>query len=845
MRERRNKNKLFHKRKIDDETKIYNADEILEQEEVVDKRNKKNKETKKKHFKFLRKHKKPIIIILILLIVITAVLFGIKAHKWKTLVTDMSTQKNSIIIDTNGEEVAKIGSDKKKIYKASSEIPQKLRDAYVSIEDERFYEHSGVDLKRTVAAIGSYIIHFGKSDYGGSTITQQLVKNLTGDSQSSVGRKITEWFRATQIESFMSKSEVMDLYLNIIYTGPNIYGVGAGANYYFNTNVENLDLAQCAFLAGINHSPNSYNPFTEDNSEKIKKRTIIVLDKMKELKYITEEEYNSAKSEVKNGLDFSKGEIQSGDGVFSYHSDSVLNKVISDIEKNYNISETFATNYIEMSGLKIYSTMDSNVQSEIESECEKSKYNIDSNGETSQAAMAIIEPSTGKVLGCVGGLGEKTEARSLNRATQSVRQTGSSIKPLAVLTPAIDKKIITASTICDDTQRDFGNGYSPRDFGNSLGKITVRRALESSQNIPFVEIMQKVTPSTSMQYLEKMGINTLTKNDKNLGLALGGLEQGITPLQMAAAYNTIANDGEYIEPIFYTKVEDINGNVRVKSSQKKTRVISKAVAFILKQLLTQPVEGTNGTATYCHIDGVDVAAKTGTTDEDYDKWLCGFTPYYTAACWFGYDQNQTIYFNSKNPAGLIWANVMSRLHSGKESKRFEMPSGWFDNVVSYNVCAETGKIARSGCEHTYTEYYLSDNVPDFCDVHGGSETGKTTSQYSDKIKETTNKIIQNIKSEIDAVDPQELERTRNETVSTMVQSTGTNSKPETNTRTDKTNTTTEKSTNTTSDTNTVKEPEVEEENTTSENTTNTTQEENTTETDNETTSESNTNETDN
>ena len=434
-----------------------------------------------------------------------------------------------------------------------------------------------------------------------------------------------------------------------------------------------------------------------------------------------------------------------------------------------------------MAGLKIYSTVDSKVQNEVENECKKSKYKITSNGESSQAAMVVIEPTTGNVVACVGGLGEKTKARSLNRATQSLRQTGSSIKPLSVLVPAISKNIINPTTICDDTQRDFGNGYAPRDFAKSLGKVTVRRALESSQNIPFVEIMEKVGPSTAMGYLKNMGITSLTEKDNNLGLALGGQEKGITPLQMAGAYNTIANDGEYIEPTFYTKILDRQNNEVVKSSQKKRRVISKSEAFIVKQLLTQPVQGTYGTANYCKISGVDVAAKTGTTDEDYDRWLCGFTPYYTAACWFGYEQNRTVQFNNRNPAGLIWANAMSRIHSGKASKKFEMPTGWFDNVVSYKVCSESGKLARSNCEHTYTEYYLKNNVPGYCDLHSGSENAQTSSS-SDGIKSTVDGIIQSITNEIDAIDPQEIEKTTQNIISPFID-TNQNNKTEESTKT--------------------------------------------------------------
>ena len=401
-----------------------------------------------------------------------------------------------------------------------------------------------------------------------------------------------------------------------------------------------------------------------------------------------------------------KGEVEAkSDGVYSYHTDALITEITNDIEEKYNISEDFATNYINMAGLTIHSTEDSKIQSEVEKECEKNKYVLKSNtgGDNSQAAMVVMNHKTGEVLACVGSLGEKTQARPFNRATQSVRQTGSSIKPLAILAPAIDKKIITASSVYDDTEKDFEDGYHPVDYNKPLGEITVRRAVESSQNIPFVEIMEELTPKTSIKYLEKMGITTLTENDDGLPLALGGLDKGISPLQMAGAYSTVANDGVYIEPTFYTQIDRKNGAKVLESKQKSRKVFSKEVAYILKSILTQPVVGENGTATYCKISGVDVAAKTGTTDENYDRWLCGFTPYYTAVTWYGFDQNETIDFNGRNPAGLIWANVMARIHTGLKTAKFEKPS----MVLSATVCSETGKRATTGCPNTLEPFFLS------------------------------------------------------------------------------------------------------------------------------------------
>ena len=695
-----------------------------------------------------RKIKKIITIAIIIVIVILAIILGISAYNWKQITTDMFTNENSIVVDSDGNMIAELGSERKKIKIENEDMPENLKNAYVSIEDERYYKHHGVDIRRTGSAIINYVIHIGNSSFGGSTITQQLVKNLTGDNSSSISRKVKEWWKAYLLECYFSKEEILDMYLNVIYVGPNIYGVGAGSQYYFSKNVQELTLAECAFLAGINNSPNSYNPFDDEanNTEKIANRTITVLDKMLELKYITEEEYSTAVAEVNNGLRFKQGTINASDGIYSYHTDALINEIIQNISDKKNITEDFATNYLYLGGLTINSTQKPSIQDETEAEFNKRQYNIASRegGDPAQAAMVIIDHKTGQVVACVGGLGEKDTARGLNRATQSTRQTGSSIKPLAVLAPGIDKKKFTAATIYADVETTFEGNYSPENYNGYLGQITVRRAVESSQNIPFVEMMQEITPKTAVSYLKKMGISSLTEKDESLSLALGGLDKGITPLEMAVAYATIANDGVYIEPTFYTEIVNQSGKTIVKASPKSHRVFSKQVAYILKEILTQPVTGTNGTATYCAISGMEVAAKTGTTDENYDRWLCGFTPYYTAATWFGYDQNETIYFNKQNPAGIIWANVMRNIHSDLANATFEKTS-WIQTAT---ICADSGKIANSGCTNTYEEYFLWGTKPDNCTEHSGNKV--TTNNNQNAQSQETN---QNVFNEDLTLDP--------------------------------------------------------------------------------------------
>ena len=367
----------------------------------------KNKKDKHKN-RFLRK----IILILILILLIAGgIALGISAHNWKVLSEAMFTNKMSVVLDKEGEVIAELGNEQKKLTPVDIEdMPENLVDAYVSIEDERYYSHHGIDIKRTGGAILSYITSFGHSSYGGSTITQQLVKNLTGDTTDSITRKVKEWWKAFLLECYFSKDDILEMYLNVIYVGPNVYGVQTGAKYYFNKDVEDLTLAECAYLAGINNSPNYYNPFEGyDNEEDITNRTLTVLQKMLELGKIDESEYEEAEKEVKSGLNFDEGDIEIGDCVYSYHTDALINEVIEDLAEEKNISEAFAKNYLYLSGSTIYSTQDSSMQDKVEAESLKSQYILYSaNGEdTSQAAMVILNHQTGQVLACTGGLRRK------------------------------------------------------------------------------------------------------------------------------------------------------------------------------------------------------------------------------------------------------------------------------------------------------------------------------------------------------------------------------------------------------------------------------------------------------
>ena len=666
-----------------------------------------------------KKRRKRRFIILLIIFIIWLISFAISLFKWNKIMKDVITCQNSIVLDSTGNVIAVLGESRIQETVSLDKIPQNLVHAYVSIEDKNFYKHHGINMKRTAGAIGSYVLHRGSASFGGSTITQQLIKNVTGENETKISRKVVEWDRAIKTEMVLSKDEIMQAYLNIIYVGPNVYGVQMGSKYYFNKDVSDLDLAECAFLAGLNHSPNSYNPFGEkDNSEKIKSRSKTVLGVMLQEKYISESDYQNAIKELDEGLKFEKGDVKpKGSGVYSYMVDATISEAVSDLQKNKKMSASFATNYLYYSGLKIYCTQNSDIQKDIEEELEKQKYMVKSTKfeeKTTQGAMVVIDHQNGQVKGCVGGLGEKKTARGFNRATQALRQTGSAIKPIAVLGPALEEKIITPLTVYDDRRTIFANDYSPTDCENELGRITVRRAVESSQNIPFVKIMEQLTPKKSIKYMEKEGITTLTDKDCDLPLALGGLEKGSTPIEMAGAYACIANGGKYIEPIFYTKIENSNGKVVLKNKQKNKNVYSEDTTYVLKKLLTQPVNGENGTAKSCKIDGFEVAAKTGTTNDNYDKWLCGFTKYYTAVTWFGYDENESINEGADSMANQMWVSVMKNIHENLIKTDFDRPK----NIQDILVCKDSGKKANGGCKNTYVEYFRKGTVPsEVCDLH--------------------------------------------------------------------------------------------------------------------------------
>ena len=740
-------NKKPNEKKIaNSETKV-----LKSTSELNNKKGKKKKQ--RKHPKLMLALKIFIILFLLMVVavagVVAAFIFGMFGTDFEIKKEDLViSASNSKIVDRDGNVIADLSGDERRKIITLDQMADYLPKAYVAIEDERFYEHDGVDFKRTAGAILGKI--FGKGGSGGSTITQQLVKNITKDDETDgfegIKRKVKEWAKAYQVEKMISKDQILELYLNILYVGGegNLHGVELGAEYYFNKSAKDLSLAECSFLAGINSSPNYYNPYKlysstdteEKRTERIRSICLTVLAKMKEVGFITnEDEYNQAREEVNAGLKFEKAQTNVN-GVFSYHTDALIEQLIKQVMEEKACTREIAENYIYGSGLTIYSTVDPSVQAIMEEEfANTDKYQITSSksGASAQAGMAVIDYKTGNVLGVAGGLGTKKDARGLNRATQALRQTGSVMKPLCSVAPGLEEKIIQTSTIYADSYTDFGGGYKPHNYNYFRGLINIRQFIITSQNIPSIKIMAELTPSKSIDYLRKMGITTLYKsgesenyNDETLPLAIGGISRGISPFEMTVAYGTLANGGECVTPTFYSKVVDAGGNVVMTPNQTRTRAVSPQNAYITTNILQDVV--SQGTATYCKVPGIETAAKTGTTDDYKDRWLCGYTPYYSAACWYGYDDPEHIYA-SGNPAGNLWAAVMKRIHDPLPNAEFERPDG----IVTASVCSTTGCLATEGCTDVYTDIFTQDNMPPKCEGHEGqeicTESGKLATEY--------------------------------------------------------------------------------------------------------------------
>ena len=653
-------------------------------------------------------------------------------------ITQTDEVQTSFVYDSQGNVIARLTGSQNvdRIYVPISEVRNTyLEEAVISIEDERFYEHSGIDIRRIGSAVLSALANGGSATHGGSTITQQTVKLISGNDEHSTSRKIQEWFSAMSLEQELSKDEIMELYLNLAPMGNNYVGVQAAAQNYFGKNASELNLAECAFLAGLPKSPSYYNPLRETGRRNALRRQRIVLSKMYELGYITEEEYQNA---LNTELLFQTSHADTTDDVNSYFTEYAISEVINDVAMTRDISVDLAATIVYNRGYHIYTTLEPNVQAVLdEAFTTRDLFQQDPTllvdyPEKPQAGMVIINVQTGAIAGMQGGYGPKTGNMVLNRATQAYRSTGSSIKPIIDYAPAIELGLIVPSMIYVDEEShlDPNNPEAawPLNADRSYaGPMTIRRAVATSKNTIAVKVWYDVGGDTALWFLRQEGID-MTSEGSYPAQAIGSFTTGITPLQMCGAFNTLASGGTYTEPYAYTQVLDSNDNVVLTCSPERHRVYSAETSFIMSDILEDVI--TNGTATgsvsiITNSDGeyIATAGKTGTTDANLDKWFCGYTPYYCGAVWYGYDNRlrQTLIPTIDKPnANRIWYYVMSRIHQDLPGASFTRP----DTVVEMEVC-ESGYYPSDYCREqasTITDYfilgsYLTPSQDNPCPIH--------------------------------------------------------------------------------------------------------------------------------
>ena len=659
------------------------------------------------------------------------------------------TKLTSFIYDKDGNEIAQIKGSENRVLVEHSEIPDNMRNAFIAIEDSRFKTHNGMDIKRFVGAAFEYIITFGNASYGGSTITQQLVKNITGNEESTIKRKVQEAWQAMALEKVLSKDQILDNYMNRITTGSGVYGVQAAAKKFFNKDVKDLSLAECACIAGITKSPGLYDPtLSEKNKNRNKDRQEIILKEMLKQGYISQNEYDEAIAEKLKFYQPKDEETKKVTNVQSYFVDYVLTQVKKDLMKQYNLSSDAASIKIYNSGLKIYTTQDSNVQ-KIMTEEFTNINNFPANAKISnpdmqaQGAMLVLDPNNGQIRGMYGSYGQKTANFTLNRATSMQRQPGSSFKPIAVYAPGIDTGLFTAATVVDDVPVYMDNTKPTTPYptnaesGTYQGLLTVRKAITKSQNVVAALLFRDyLGANKSLEYLKKVNIDR--PKEGYVSTALGGLNEGVNPLIMASAYVPFVNKGMYLEPIAYTKVTDDKGNVLLdkKQEQESNVAYKESTSFIMTSMLQDVV--TNGTAAgavpgsnglrYGQIKNksgktIPSAGKTGTTNDYKDKWFVGYSPYYVGATLYGYNTPKSLKKTEWNQALLLWNKVMNRIHSNLDVKNFNpMP----ENIVKKTVCVDSGKVPGPNCANDprgsrlTSEYFVKGTEPsstDFCNVH--------------------------------------------------------------------------------------------------------------------------------
>jgi len=714
------------------------------------------------------------------------------------------TGRASFVYDNQGNEISKlVSTNANRIIVDSSQIPDDLKNAFVAIEDERFYQHNGIDIQRILSAAVSAVTK-GRLGSGASTITQQLIKNnvftdwATEENDiEKIKRKIQEQYLAVQLEKNSTKDAILTTYLNTINLGSNTLGVQTASLRYFNKNCWELTLSECAVIACITQNPSKYNPIT--HPDKNAERMELVLDKMLELGYISETEYNAAlKDDVYSRIQ-ETNEITSEEAtVTSYFVDALTDQLEEDlVNAGYSTDQAYQLMY--SGGLKIHSTMDPEIQAICDeefsnpdnylgidkwllkyaltitkadgtlenhsSEMFRSYFRKQGNSDFNmiytstddiyaaieeytqahleagdevlaesiqitpqpQISFTVEDQYTGQVVAMIGGRGAKTASRTLNRATQSMRQPGSCFKVLAAFAPAIDACGKSLSSVYIDAPFNYYDGTPVSNwYGQEYRGIqNIRTGIYQSLNVVAVKCITEITPELGFNYLLNFGFTTLEEakvvgnkvyTDIGQPLALGGITNGVTNFELNAAYAAIANGGEYITPTLYTYVEDSEGNIILDNrNPAKRQVISKQTAY----LITNAMEDTTnlGTARSAKFNGMAIATKTGTTSDERDVWLAGFTPYYTATVWVGFDNNEVLSSSEQKATKTMFKAVMSRIHEDKVNPGFSVPEG----IVKTIVCTQSGKLPNELCIQAGTvkeEVFTEEAVPtEYCDVH--------------------------------------------------------------------------------------------------------------------------------
>lgn len=648
----------------------------------------------------------------------------------------MKLNYSSIVyyIDENGEEheFERLYDSQNRTWVNLEDMPTHLKDAAIAIEDHRFMKHHGVDWTRTLSASANLFFKF-KSDYGASTITQQLVKNLTGDNQDSVKRKLQEIMRALYLERHYDKDTIIEMYLNTIYLGEGCYGVGTAAQAYYGKDVSELTVAESAALVGITNLPTYYNPYINPKNNKERRTTIV--NRMYELDMISKEERDAANGE--EIIFNTEKRNNKASKVQSYFVDQIIEDLIDDLVELRGYSENVAVRTIYSGGLKIYATVNPEIQAAMDEVFENDSIFPKYSGKVQpECAMIMMDPQNGDIVAMRGGRGKKQGARILNRATQTKRPPGSSIKPISVYAPSIEYGLITPFSVDDDAPMTVLNGtaYPKNETRTYSGRTNINEAVKQSINTVSMRTLDKLSIERSYNFLTaNLGVKSLSKKgDKNLApLALGQLTNGITALEMAAAYVPFANGGSYYEPRTYTKVVDSDGNVLIEKESTPTKAMSKKTAEYMTYMLENVVTG--GTGTYAKLDrGMPAAAKTGTSNNDEDRWFVGYTPYYVGAAWFGYDKPKYI-SKSLSPALTVWKRVMNAAHKNLEVKNFEKS----EDFKYVNVCQYSGLLPSESCKNdprgnaVVAGYFHKDDVPRHtCDIHVDVEIDSVSSMLA-------------------------------------------------------------------------------------------------------------------